>query len=60
MSIASAQHLQFPDGFLWGTATSAYRAEGGNKNNQWYEFERPGETVRDGCGNVGPAHQVLV
>ncbi len=42
--------LRFPDGFLWGTATSAYQVEGGNLNNQWYEFERPGETVRDGCG----------
>jgi len=27
--------LRFPDGFLWGTATSAYQVEGGIENNDW-------------------------
>ncbi len=27
--------LKFPPGFLWGTATSAYQVEGGNKNDWW-------------------------
>lgn len=31
--------LVFPDGFLWGTSTSAYQVEGGLKNN-WSEWER--------------------
>jgi len=29
----------FPDGFLWGTATAAHQVEGGNWNNDWWEWE---------------------
>jgi beta-glucosidase len=29
----------FPDGFLWGTATAAHQTEGGNWNNDWWEWE---------------------
>jgi beta-glucosidase len=44
----------FPDGFLWGTATAAHQIEGGNINNDWWEFEHaPGsicpESSGDGC-----------
>lgn len=34
--------LRFPDGFLWGTATSSHQYEGGNTNNQWYRWEQQG------------------
>jgi beta-glucosidase len=31
--------VSFPDGFLWGTATAAHQVEGGNWNNDWWEWE---------------------
>ena len=36
--------FHFPRGFLWGTATSAHQAEGGNTNNNWYQWEQGGHT----------------
>jgi len=45
--------LRFPEGFLWGTATSSYQYEGGNTNNQWYRWEEQGH-IRPGehCGKA--------
>ena len=34
-----AATLRFPDRFLWGTATSAHQIEGGNVNNDWWDWE---------------------
>ena len=31
--------LLFPDGFLWGSATAAHQVEGGNYNNDWWDWE---------------------
>src|ERR1700745_4064858 len=31
--------VTFPNGFLWGTAAAAHQIEGGNWNNDWWEFE---------------------
>ena len=31
--------IQFPDGFEWGAATAAHQIEGGNWNNDWWQWE---------------------
>ena len=31
--------FRFPAGFVWGTATAAHQVEGGNWNNDWWEWE---------------------
>jgi len=42
----------FPDGFLWGTATSAHQIEGGNVNNDWWAWEHaPGSGCADSSGD---------
>ena len=37
--------LRFPNGFLWGNATSSHQNEGGNGNNQWYRWEQQGRIL---------------
>jgi len=34
--------FQFPDGFLWGAATSAHQVEGNNIHNDWWSWEQAG------------------
>ncbi len=43
-----SKSLEFPDGFLWGAATAAHQVEGGNHNNDWWEWERIGGKIADG------------
>lgn len=36
----------FPNGFLWGTATSSHQVEGNNTNNDWWAWEQqPGRII---------------
>ncbi len=37
------EKLDFPKGFLWGSATSSYQVEGGIENNDWAEAGRQGK-----------------
>ena len=37
--------IQFPRGFLWGTATAAHQVEGNNTNNNWHAWEEAGKTA---------------
>jgi beta-glucosidase len=34
--------FRFPDGFLWGAATSSHQVEGDNRRNDWWELEQSG------------------
>ena len=35
----------FPQGFFWGSATSAHQVEGHNTNNDWWVWEQQGRTI---------------
>ncbi len=38
--------FEFPEGFLWGTATAAHQVEGQNTNNNWAAWEaEPGRII---------------
>jgi len=40
------KELKFPDGFLWGVATSAHQVEGNNYND-WSEWEKAGKAKNE-------------
>lgn len=37
------ENSNFPEGFLWGSATSAFQVEGSTENNDWAEAGRAGK-----------------
>lgn len=42
----SERPSRFPDGFLWGAATSSHQVEGDNVDNDWWDWEQvPGHVV---------------
>ncbi len=43
--MAKQRSLHFPNGFLWGTASSSYQNEGGNTNSQWSRWEQQGHIL---------------
>ena len=40
-----AANFRFPDGFLWGAATSAHQVEGHNVHNDWWAWEQAGRVA---------------
>lgn len=43
----------FPDGFEWGSATAAHQIEGGNWNNDWWQWEHtPGSAASESSGDA--------
>jgi len=64
-SIAAADPVTFPRGFLWGTATAAYQVEGaaaedGRRPSVWDTFSHtPGKTANGATGDVANNHYHL-
>ncbi|MEW1590366.1 family 1 glycosylhydrolase [Micromonospora vinacea] len=48
--------MDFPDGFLWGSATSAHQVEGGNTNNDWWDFEHHPSSAAQASSGDGIDH----
>ncbi|MBI5304505.1 MAG: glycoside hydrolase family 1 protein [Chloroflexi bacterium] len=38
----------FPNGFLWGAGTAAHQVEGGNTNNDWWDWEQVPGRIKHG------------
>jgi len=52
--------LNFPEGFLWGTATAAYQVEGGNVYSNWWDFEQEEGRIKNGDrSDVATNHYVM-
>jgi beta-glucosidase len=44
---------EFPDAFEWGSATAAHQIEGGNWNNDWWQWEHmPGSACTEPSGDA--------
>ena len=43
--------MHFPENFLWGAATSGHQVEGGNANNDWWQWESEGK-VKEPSGRA--------
>jgi beta-glucosidase len=47
-----AAALNFPPGFLWGTASAAHQVEGDNRNNDWWLFEQQPGRIHGGDSSL--------
>ncbi len=56
----SEETLNFPDNFLWGTATAAYQVEGGNVYSNWWDFEQEEGRIKNGDrSDISANHYVM-
>ncbi|MCU1457476.1 MAG: glycoside hydrolase family 1 [Actinomycetia bacterium] len=45
--------IDFPEGFVWGTAAAAHQVEGGNWNNDWWAWEHnPSSPCKEPSGDA--------
>jgi beta-glucosidase len=45
--------IEFPEGFVWGTAAAAHQVEGGNWNNDWWAWEHnPDSPCKEPSGDA--------
>jgi beta-glucosidase len=54
--VSGTRHVDFPPDFLWGAATAAHQVEGGNVNNDWWDFEHDPTTAANGSSGDGIDH----
>ena len=40
--------FNFPNDFLWGTATASHQVEGNNLNNDWWAWEQEEGHIQNG------------
>jgi len=53
----AALPFRFPEGFVWGAATSAHQVEGDNRLNDWWRFEsQPGKIANGDTSGVACRH----
>lgn len=45
-------NVQFPKGFIWGTATAAHQIEGNNEKTNWGEWEKTSGKIKDGSNAI--------
>ncbi|KQV12601.1 MULTISPECIES: family 1 glycosylhydrolase [unclassified Kitasatospora] len=54
--LACAEGTLFPDGFLFGTSTSAHQTEGGNTNSDWWQLEHHTDRIPEPSGDAADSY----